>query len=153
MANTYTQLYIHYIFAVQYRENFIGPARKEDVNRYVTGLVKNLKNKLLAVDCQPDHLHMFVGQRPTLSVSDFAREVKSNSSRWINEQRWTGRRFHWQEGFAAFTHSRSQLDAVVKYILSQDEHHKSKTFRDEYLGFLKSYEVEYNDQYVFEFYT
>ncbi|NOX47192.1 MAG: IS200/IS605 family transposase [Chlorobi bacterium] len=152
MANSYTQIYIHYIFAVKGRKNFLHPENNEELQKYITGLVKNRKSKMLQINNVTDHLHMFVGLNPTYSVSKFIQEIKAISSGFINKKNWTEDDFYWQEGYGGFSYSRSQIDNVVNYIKNQREHHKKKTFREEYLGFLKKFEVDYDERYLFEFY-
>ncbi|MCD4789385.1 MAG: IS200/IS605 family transposase [Bacteroidales bacterium] len=152
MANSYTQIYIHYIFAAKGRKNFLLPENNDELHKYITGIVQNRKCKMLQINSVPDHLHMLVGLHPTYAVSKLIQEVKAISSGFINDKKWTGVEFHWQEGYGAFSYSRSQIDNVIKYILNQQEHHKKRTFREEYLDFLEKFEVEYDERYLFEFY-
>ncbi len=149
MANTYTQVYVQIIFAVQGRYNLISGKIREKVEKYICGIVSNKHSKPLAIYCNPDHTHILIGLHPSVSISDMARDIKANSSRWINEQKWIPGKFRWQEGFGAFTYSKSQIDAVVNYILNQPEHHKKRTFKEEYVEFLKKFEIEYDEQYLF----
>jgi REP element-mobilizing transposase RayT len=149
MANTYTQIYIHIIFAVQGRQSLIPRERKDELFKYITGIVRNRGQKLIAVNGMADHAHLFVGMKPTIALSDFVRDVKACSSGFVNEKRWLRGKFHWQEGFGAFSHSHSEIDRVVRYIQQQEEHHRKKTFREEYLGMLKDFAVEYQDKYLF----
>lgn len=150
MANTYTQIYIHIVFSVHVRQNLIKREWKVRLHKYITGIVKNEKQKLIVINSMPDHIHLLIGIKPDVSVSDLVRVIKSNSSKFINEQRLTRGRFGWQEGFGAFSYSHSQLDTVIKYILNQEQHHTRKTFRQEYLEILKKFAVDYNEKYVFE---
>ena len=152
MANTYTQIYVQIVFAVKGRQNLITENLREKVEKYMCGIVSNKKSKPLAVYCNPDHTHILIGLHPSVSVSDMARDIKANSSKWINEQKWILGKFSWQEGFGAFTYSKSQIDNVVKYILNQQEHHRKRTFKEEYLDFLKKFNVDYNEKYLFEYY-
>jgi len=153
MANTYIQIYIQFIFAVQGRQNPIAPSNKEALQRYISGIIKNNNQKLLAVYANPDHIHLLVGFNClNLKISDFVRDIKANSSRFINEQKWLNGKFNWQEGYGAFSYSKSQIDKVVDYILNQEEHHKKNSFREEYLELLNKFEIEYVNKYVFEFY-
>jgi REP element-mobilizing transposase RayT len=152
MANTYTQLYIQYVFAVKGRENMIPRQHKEQVHQYMNGLLVPRKHKLLQVHCMPDHCHLFVGLHPTQSISDLAEEVKTATSKFIKKQPWMPYDFAWQKGFGAFSYSRSHIDPVVKYIQDQETHHQQRSFREEYLDLLKKFEVEYDDRYLFEFY-
>ena len=152
MANTYTQLYAHVVFAVKGRQSFIPRESRVELQKVITGIITNKRNKLLAIENEPDHLHLLVGFRPDVSLADLVRDIKSNSSRWINEQRFLIGRFEWQEGYGAFTHSKSQLSDVIAYILNQEEHHRKRTFREEFLALLKRFEIEFEDRYLFEFY-
>jgi REP element-mobilizing transposase RayT len=150
MANTYSQIYIQIVFAVAGRENLILAEHREELHKYITGIVNNRSQKMLAIFAMPDHLHILVGLSPSISISDLTRDIKAGSSKFINEKRWVRGHFKWQEGFGAFSYSRSQIDRVCKYILKQEEHHRNVTFKREYLGFLRKFEVEYDDQYLFD---
>ncbi|HAV22822.1 MAG: transposase [Ignavibacteria bacterium GWA2_55_11] len=150
MANTYTQIYIQIVFAVFARQCLIPRAHKEELFKYITGVVKKRKQKVIAINGVADHIHLFVGMTPEIAVSDLVRDVKASSSGFFNDKHWTNGRFSWQEGFGAFSYSRSQIDSVVKYILNQEEHHRRKTFREEYLSFLKEFQVEYDERYLFK---
>jgi len=149
MPNTYTQLYIHGVFAVKYREAIIQPSWEERLHKYITGIVQNNGHKMIAINFMPDHLHYFVGLNPNQSISQMMQLVKGDSSEFINSKGFTNRKFQWQEGFGAFSNSRSQIDDVVKYILNQKEHHSKKTFKEEYREILKEYGVEFNEKYIF----
>ena len=151
MANTYTQIYVQIVFAVQGRQNLIVENNREQLEKYICGIVSNKKSKPLAIYCNPDHTHVLIGLHPSVAVSDMARDIKASSSKWINENRWIKGNFKWQEGFSAFTYSKSQIDTVVNYILNQREHHKKKTFREEFLDFLEKFNVDYNEKYLFDF--
>jgi len=150
MANTYTQIYIHIVFSVQGRQSLIKKEWKERLHKYITGIVKNEKQKLIVINSMPDHIHMLIGMKPDIALSGLIRDVKSNSSKFINEEHLTRGRFNWQEGFGAFSYSHSQLDTVIRYIQNQERHHERKTFRQEYLEILKKFAVDYDDKYVFE---
>lgn len=150
MANTYTQIYVQIVFAVQGRQNLITEKHREKLEKYICGIVSNKKSKPLAIYCNPDHTHIFIGLHPAISISDITRDIKANSSKWINDNKWILEKFNWQAGFGAFTYSRSQIDSVVKYILNQPEHHKGTTFKDEYINFLKKFEIEYEEKYLFK---
>ncbi|MEO6167444.1 MAG: IS200/IS605 family transposase [Chitinophagales bacterium] len=150
MANTYSQIYIQIVFAVQGRLNLIKDEFRIELEKYICGIVKNKGQKPISIFCMPDHSHLLVGLQPSMSVSDLMRDVKSNSSGFIRDKKWIKGKFNWQEGYGAFSYSRSQLDQVVKYILNQPQHHRKKTFREEYLGFLKKFEIEYDERYLFE---
>lgn len=150
MANTYTQLYIHLVFVVKGRENLISENHRQELEKYICGIINNKNSKPLAIYCNPDHTHILLALHPTVSVSDIARDIKANSSRFINENRWIRGKFNWQDGFGAFSYSKSHLDYVIKYILNQPHHHKKKTFKEEYIDFLKKYQIEYDEKYLFD---
>jgi putative transposase len=148
--STYTQLYIHVVFAVKGRESLVLPEWEEQLYKYITGIVQNKQQKMLAINGMPDHIHFFIGMKPSCSLSDLVREIKKSSNEFINEKKFTKYKFSWQEGFGAFSYSHSQLTDVIQYIMNQKAHHKKKTFKEEYLDFLNKFEVEYNEQYLFE---
>jgi putative transposase len=150
MANTYTQIYLHVVFAVEGRQNLIKPEHSDELQKYITGIVSGQKHKLIAINNMPDHLHLLVGLRPDAALSDLVRDIKANSSRFISEKRWVPGRFSWQEGFGAFSYSRSQLGAVIRYIENQQKHHASKSFRDEYKELLERFGVEFDPRYIFK---
>lgn len=152
MANSYTQIHIHIVFAVKNRASFIKPEWEERLFQYITGIVQKKGHKMLAINGMPDHIHFFIGQRADSCLSDLVREVKKASNEFVNEQKFSPSRFYWQEGFGAFSYNHSQIDAVVKYILNQKEHHKKRTFSEEYLEFLKMNEIEFNDKYLFDWF-
>jgi putative transposase len=152
MANTYTQLFIHVVFAVKGRENLIPKQHRELLQKYMTATLQNDGHKLLAIYCMPDHSHFLVGFNPDISISDMMQDVKRASTNLINEKRLVPKHFNWQKGYGAFSYSKSQVPNVIKYILNQEEHHRKKTFKQEYLAFLKLFEVEYDERYLFEFY-
>lgn len=152
MTNTYTQLYIQFVFSVKGRANLIKESFRDELEKVISGIVANQKCKTYAIYCNPDHTHVFVGMHPTMSPSKLMEHVKSGSSKWINEKKYIGGKFSWQSGFGAFTYSKSHIDRVVKYILNQPEHHKKQSFKDEYLLLLKNFEIDYNAQYLFEWY-
>lgn len=150
MPNTYSQIYIQIVFAVKGRQNLISRDNEDELEKYISGIVRNRDQKMLSIFSMPDHTHMLVGIKPSLAISDLVRDIKSGSSQFINEKHWIKNKFHWQEGFGAFSYSRSQIDNVIKYILNQEEHHKKTTFREEYLDFLKKFEIEYDEKYLFD---
>ena len=150
MANTYSQVYLQFIFAVKGRQNLISKRHNNELQKYITGVVQNRKQKMLAINNVPDHLHMLVGFGTTMSISDFMEEVKSIASKFINEKGWIKGKFEWQRGYGVFSYSCSQINNVIKYIINQQEHHKRKTFKEEYLEFLKKFEIEYNEKYLFD---
>jgi len=150
MPDTYTQLYIHFVFAVKYRKALIKPDWEERLHKYITGIIQNNGHKLLAINSATDHTHVFIGLNPKQSISDLMRLVKGDSSEFVNKEKLTARKFQWQEGYGAFSNSRTQIDGVVKYILNQKEHHAKRTFREEYLEILKDYNIEYDERYIFQ---
>jgi putative transposase len=152
MANTYTQINIHSVFSVKGRENMITRQFNDELFKYISGILNNTKQFSLAVNGYKDHVHLFFEMHPTTALSDLIRIVKSNSSKWINENKYVKGKFHWQEGYGAFSYSRSQRNNVIKYIMNQEIHHHKKTFREEYLELLKKFEIDFDENYVFEFY-
>ena len=152
MPNTYTQLYVQLVFSVQGRYNLIHEKYRIELEKYISGIISNKKCKPLALYCNPDHTHILLALHPAISVSDITRDIKANSSRFIHEKKWIREKFSWQDGFGAFTYSRSQIDRVAKYILGQKDHHKKRSFKDEYLLLLKKFETEYDEKYLFEWY-
>jgi REP element-mobilizing transposase RayT len=150
MADTFSQIYIQVVFAVQNRNALIKPDWEEELYKYITGIVQNKGQKMLAINGTSDHIHFFIGMKPTCCLSDLVREVKKASNVFIKERKFTHYNFQWQEGFGAFSYSHSQLTNVIQYIEKQKEHHRRKTFKDEYLDFLKAFEIEFKDEYLFE---
>lgn len=150
MANTYSQLYVHIVFAVKGRQNLISKKWKDEVYKYITGIVTNKGQKLIAINGVSDHIHILVGLKPDKSLSDLVRDIKANSSKFINDKKWINGKFEWQTGFGAFSYSHSQLTNVINYIRNQEEHHKVKTFRDEYIEFLKLFNVDFKSEYLFK---
>lgn len=150
MANTYSQLYIQIVFAVKGRQNLISIKWKDELFKYITGIVTNENQKLIAINGMPDHIHILIGLKPNKALSDLVRDIKANSSRFINEKRLINGKFEWQTGFGAFTYGHSQLTNVINYIQNQEEHHKTKSFKEEYIGFLKAFDIDYKNEYIFE---
>ena len=150
MANTFSQIYIQIVFAVQGRQNLLNRDHKEDVQKYITGIVQNQKQKLIAINGMADHLHVLIGLKPSMALSDLVRDIKSDSSTFINERKWLRGRFNWQEGFGAFSYGHSQLDTVVKYIHNQEKHHLRHSFKEEYLSLLRKFHVEFKEDYLFD---
>ena len=150
MANTYTQIYIQIVFAVKGRQNLIPKEHRDELHRFITGIVSNRGQKLFSIFAMPDHVHLLVSISPNILISDLVRDIKAGSSKFINEKNWITGRFNWQEGYGAFSYSKSSIDSVVKYIVNQEEHHKKKTFKEEYLDFLRKFDIEYDEKYVFE---
>ena len=151
MANTYTQIHIQCVIAVKFRQALIQPDFKERLNQYITGIINNNGHKVIAINGMPDHLHIFFGFRPDQSLSDLMRIVKGESSEWINKEKLTSTKFRWQEGYGAFSYSRSQIKIVAEYIANQEEHHRKLTFLEEYKSFLEKFEVEHDEKYIFKF--
>lgn len=151
MANTYTQLYIHVVFAVKGRQNLISGNWKNELEMYITGIVQSRKHKMISIYAMPNHLHILIGMKPDMSVSDLVRDIKAGSSKHINDHRLVSGKFSWQEGFGAFSCSKSQLDKVIIYIQNQEEHHAKKSFREEYIGLLQKNRVDFDEKYLFEF--
>jgi len=152
MANTYTQLTIHIVFAVKHREYTIKKQYRPELFKYITGIITNKNHKLLAINGVSDHVHILFGLNPTVALSDIVRDIKNNSSKFINEEQWMPGHFEWQSGYGGFSYSRSQRSDVINYIENQEEHHKKNSFRTEYLNILKKFEIEFEEQYVFEFF-
>lgn len=152
MANTYAQCYLHLVFAVKNREALISKSWRDELEKYITGIVQNHKHKMLAIRAMPDHIHIFIGYNVNQLVPDLVEEIKTSSNAWIKAKRISAFKFDWQKGYGAFTHARSQLDTVVKYILTQEEHHRKSSFREEYLDMLRKNDIEFNEKYVFDFF-
>lgn len=150
MANTYTQLYFHIVFAVKGRRNHIAPNWKDELYKYISGIISNNNQKLFIINGMPNHIHILLGTKPNCNLSDLVRDIKANSSKWINENKFIQGKFEWQLGFGAFTVSQSGVPYVVNYIKNQEEHHRNKTFRDEYIDILKKNDVDYKNQYLFD---
>ncbi len=153
MANSYIQIYVQFVFAVQGRQNLIHPDKRERLQKYIAGIINNNQQKLLSIYANPDHIHLLVGFNSlNYKISDLIRDIKANSSRFINEEKWFNGRFNWQEGYGAFSYSKSQIDKVVNYINNQGEHHRKRSFREEYMELLNKFEIPFDEKYLFEFY-
>jgi len=150
MANTCAQLYFHVVFAVNGRKELIDKNWKDELYKYITGIVSNKDQKLMFINGMPDHVHLLIGTKPNCNLSDLVRDIKSNSAKWINNKQFINGEFEWQLGFGAFTVSQSQLDKVVSYIKNQQKHHLKKSFREEYVEFLEANNIEYKDEYLFD---
>lgn len=150
MPNTYTQIHLQLVFAVKHRAAVIAPAWKYDLYGYMTGIIHQYKHKLIVINGMPDHVHILIGMRPTQSLSDLMKQLKQDASKWINDNRLTGSQFAWQEGYGAFSYGKSQLPAVISYIENQEEHHRTRTFMDEYQHFLDVFGIDYEDKYLFK---
>lgn len=152
MANTYSQIYLQFVFAVRGRQSLIKKENKEELHKYITALVQARKAKMLAVHCMPDHIHLFVGFKPSVLISDFVKEIKVESNEFIKSKNWIKGNFNWQEGYGVFSYGHSQIDRVCKYVLNQEVHHKKKKFKEEYHEFLEKFAIPFEDKYLFEFY-
>lgn len=150
MAGTFSQIYIQLIFAVKGRESLIQPSWEEELFKYISGIVRNKEQKMLAINGMPDHIHLLIGMKPSCCLSDLVREIKKSSNEFINEKQFSPYRFQWQGGYGAFSYSHSALDNVIAYINNQKEHHIKKTFQDEYKDFLEKFKIEFKDEFLFE---
>jgi putative transposase len=150
MSNTYTQLYVHVVFTVAGRQSLLARTWRDDVFRYITGIVRNRREKLLAINGVSDHVHIALGLTPTIPLSDLVRDIKAGSSGFINSQKWVRGRFRWQEGFGAFSFARADLDRVVKYIMNQESHHNKRLFREEFVQILDESNIAYEERYLFK---
>lgn len=150
MSSTFSQIYIQVVFAVKGRENLIHYSWEEELYKYISGIVRNKEQKMLAINGMPDHIHFLIGMKPSCCLSDLVREIKKSSNEFIREHKFLKSKFYWQEGFGAFSYSHSALDNVIAYIQNQKKHHKQKTFREEYIEFLQKFQIEFKDEYLFE---
>ncbi|TRX31873.1 IS200/IS605 family transposase [Flavobacterium sp. ZT3R18] len=150
MSGTFSQVYIQVVFAVKGRQNLLQKPWRDEVFKYMAGIIKGKNQKSIIVNGVEDHVHLFIGLKPSMSISDLIRDVKNNTTNFINEQKFIQGKFSWQEGYGAFSYSHSQIDSVYQYIFNQEEHHHKKTFKEEYLDFLKKFEIEYDEKYLFE---
>ncbi len=152
MANTYSQINIHAVFAVKDRKNVLSESIRIELYKYLYGILRNLGQYPLAINGYKDHVHIFFELQPTKCLSDIMRDIKTNSSKWINENNYVKGRFSWQEGYGGFSYSKTQRDSVIKYIINQEKHHQKSTFKEEYLDLLSKFEIEYKEEYIFDFY-
>jgi len=152
MANTFSQIYIQTVFAVSGRLALITPDFKEELHKYITGIITKQDRKLIRINSMPDHLHILTGVKPAMALANLVRDIKSDSSEWINRKKLARGKFAWQEGYGAFSYGHSQLDTIVRYIMNQEQHHSRRSFKDEYLTLLRKFEIDFNEEYVFEFY-
>jgi len=150
MPGTFSQIYIHVVFAVKGRDNLIRHEWEEELYKYITGIVQSKDQKMLAINGMPDHIHFLIGMRPVCCLSDLVREIKKSSNEFIKEKGFTKFAFNWQEGYGAFSYSHSQLNNVITYIMDQKEHHRKKSFREEYIDFLKAFDISFDEKYLFE---
>jgi len=151
MANTFSQIYIQTVFAVSERESLIKPDFKEDLYKYITGIVTNQGQKLIAINGMPDHVHILIGLKPAMALADLVREIKSDSTNFINKEKLVHGRFSWQEGYGAFSYGHSQLDRIIRYIQNQERHHQRPSFKDEYMTLLRKFDIAFEEKYVFQF--
>ncbi len=150
MPNTYSQIYIQIVFAVEGRQNLIRPENREELHKYISGIVEKRGQKLIAVFCMPDHIHLLIGISPSISISDLVRDIGAGSSNFINRKGWVRGHFNWQNGYGAFSYSRSQIPAVSRYIEEQENGHRDRSFKNEYVSLLQKFGVEYDDRYLFD---
>jgi putative transposase len=150
MANTYTQIHIQFVFAVKYRTALIQKEWKERLHQYITGIIQRNEHKMLQVNSMPDHIHIFIGMRPTQSIASLAQNLKTESSKWIKDNKFCESSFAWQQGYGGFSYSKSHVPDVIRYIQNQETHHKKETFLEEYRKILKAFEIEYDEQYIFK---
>lgn len=150
MPGTYSQVYIQVVFAVKGRQNLISKNWRDELYKYMTGIVKNKGQKLIIINGMPDHVHLFIGLKPAMAIADLVRDIKNNSSGFINDKQLVKGKFSWQEGYGVFSYAHSQINAVYNYILNQEEHHKIKTFKEEYIDFLKKFEIEHDEKFLFD---
>jgi REP element-mobilizing transposase RayT len=150
MADTYSRIYIQLVFAVKGRQCLIHHSFREELQKYISGIIEKRNTKLIAIYCMPDHAHLLIGMKPSISLSDLVRDIKAGSSKFINDNRLVKEKFEWQMGFGAFSYGHSQLDIIIRYINNQEAHHIKNKFKDEYVLFLKKIEIDYNPDYIFE---
>ena len=150
MANTYTQIHIQTVFAVQNRQSLIKVEWKNELYKYITGIIKNHNHKVLQINGMPDHIHILFGMRPTQYISDLMKHVKQDSSKWINNKGFVNGKFSWQAGYGAFSYTKTQVPTIINYIKNQEKHHKTKTFKDEYLELLQEFNIDFDERYIFK---
>lgn len=150
MSGTFSQIYIQIVFAVQNRNALIDTSWEERLYQYITGIVQNKEQKMIAINGMSNHIHFFIGMKPSCCLSDLVREIKKSSNDFIKDNQLTKFKFNWQQGYGAFSYSHSQIDAVAKYVMNQKRHHKKQTFREEYIDFLKKFNVQYDEKYLFD---
>ena len=151
--STFSQIYIQVVFAVKGRNSIIKTEWEEELYKYITGIVQNKGQKMLAINGSFDHIHLFIGMKPSCRLSDLVREVKKSSNVFVNKKRFSRYKFEWQEGYGSFSYSHSAIDSVVKYIMNQKEHHKKRSFKNEYISLLKKFEIDFKEEYLFEWIT
>jgi REP element-mobilizing transposase RayT len=148
----FTQLYVHLVFAVKYRERLLRPEIRSEIFSYISGIITNRKHKSIIINGVFDHIHLLIGLYVNDTISDLVGAIKKSSSTFINDRNWFVGKFHWQEGYGAFTYGKSQLDLIYNYIKNQESHHRKRSFREEYLELLKRFEIEYDERYLFDFF-
>ena len=151
MANTFSQIYIQTVFAIGERQSLIKPEFKEDLYKYITGIVRNQGQKLISINGMPDHVHILIGLKPSMALADLVREIKADSTNFINENKWVHGRFNWQEGYGAFSYGHSQLNTIIRYIQNQETHHARRSFKNEYLTLLRKFDIAFEEKYAFTF--
>lgn len=152
MPNTYTQLYIQFVFAVKYRESLIRKEWKDELYKYITGIIQNNKSKMLAINGMPDHIHILISYKPTIAIPDLIKDIKLASGSWINDNKLVPRRFNWQQGYGAFSYRLRDIDEICRYIQNQEEHHRKGTFKEEYIELLNDFAIAYDEKYLFDFF-
>ena len=152
MANTYTKFYVHLIFSPKNRMALIEKTWKEELEKYITGIIQNHGHKMLAIGSMPDHVHIFIGYNVNQLIPNLIEEIKTSTNSWIKGKKLSKFKFDWQKGYGAFTHSHSQINEVVQYIINQEHHHRKKSFREEYMDILLKHDISYRDEYNFEFF-
>ncbi len=150
MARTFSQIYIQVVFAVQGRQNLIQKHWKDDLHKYISGIITEKKQKSIIINGMPDHIHAFIGLKPTMAISDLVRDIKNNSTNFINDKKILPEKFSWQEGYGAFSYSHSQIDKVYNYILNQEQHHQKKKFKEEYMELLNAFQIEFEERNLFQ---
>ncbi len=150
-ANTFSQIYIQTVFAMENRLSLIRSEFKEDLYKYITGIVRNQGQKLISINGMPDHLHILIGLKSAIALADLVREIKADSSNFVNRNKWVRGKFNWQDGYGAFSYGHSQLNTIIRYIQNQEKHHSRRSFKDEYLTLLRKFDIAFDDKYVFEF--
>ncbi|HEV7799223.1 MAG TPA: IS200/IS605 family transposase [Pyrinomonadaceae bacterium] len=151
MANTFSKIYIQTVFAVSNRQSLLKPDFKEDLCKYITGIITNQGQKLISINGMPDHVHILIGLRPAMALADLVQEIKVDSSNFVNRQKLIVGKFSWQKGYGAFSYGHSQLDTIIRYIRNQEKHHLRRTFKSEYLALLRKFDIAFEDKYVFDF--
>ena len=150
MADTFSQIYIHLVFSVKGRQNVIHKTWREELFKYISGIIKGRDQRVFAVGGMPDHIHILISVRPNCAVSELVNSVKTNSSKWINSRGFVKGKFNWQEGYGAFSYGQSQLDNVIQYINNQEQHHQRRSFKEEYIEFLQRFNVNFEEKYLFD---